>query len=127
MANDRLKELLRQRALLEEHLDWLESEINAAQSESVEVPATAESQQAAIPANRLSEHLVPDQTMEALPLLKQASEGDPENAHVVSDLYDELGPETHVSVNQARRDLIILFALGFAGLATIAIWVWWKY
>jgi|ETNmetMinimDraft_22_1059887.scaffolds.fasta_scaffold01830_5 hypothetical protein len=125
MANDRLKELLRQRALLEEHLEWLESEINAIQSETIETPAAASSQSSAIPANRLSKHIEPDPGFSPSPPIEEA--GDPDNAQVVSDLYEELGPETQNSVNDARRGCMTLFALGFIALAVIGLWVWWKY
>lgn len=125
MANDRLKELLRQRALLEEHLEWLESEINAIQSETIETPAAASPQSSAIPANRLSKHLEPDPGFVPSPPFEES--GDPENAQVVSDLYEELGPETQNSVNDARRGCMTFFALGFVALAVITLWVWWKY
>ena len=52
MPRNRLNELLKQRALLEEHLAWLESEINSEQSASIESTQT-ELPLNPIPANRL--------------------------------------------------------------------------
>ncbi len=127
MADDRIKELLRQRALIEEHLCWLESEINGAQSEIIETPQAASSHKEAIPANRLISDLAPELEASDSSLLAPGAHEEPDNAQVVSDLYEELGPETQNSVNDARRGCMMIFAFAFLTLAAIAAWVWWQY
>jgi hypothetical protein len=52
MASDRLIQLLKQRALTEEHLSWLESEISSLQSATIETPENDPIDNP-IPANRL--------------------------------------------------------------------------
>ena len=128
MASDKLTQLLKQRALLEEHLAWLESEINALQSESIEMPATISPYENAIPANRLAE----SQTFENSPEptespLIPSELGEPEQKSVLTDIYDELGPETRDSVNDARKGCILGFIGAFAILGAIVSWILWKY
>lgn len=126
MASNRLIQLLKQRALLEEHLAWLESEINALQSESIETPESPPTP-TAIPPNRLKGH----EAFEPLDFPEAASAEpfviDPNPNTVISDLYEELGPNTQDSVNDARKGCVRLFAWAFLGLAAIGVWVWWKY
>lgn len=126
MANDRLIQLLKQRAIIEEHLSWLESEINALQSATIETPENDPIDNP-IPANRLK-------SGEALGSVDFSSEtsskrltDEPDPKAVVSDIYDKLGPETHDSVNNARKGCAMIFGCAFLLLAAIATWVWWKY
>lgn len=126
MARNRLNVLLKQRALIEEHLAWLESEINAIQSESVETSET-EPTPSPIPANRLKGSATFETFADPKRASIKAAAVDPDPNTVVSDLYDELGPETKSSVNDARKGCITLFAGSFLVLAAIAVWVWWKY
>ncbi len=116
MEDKRLNELLKQRALIEEHLIWLDAEIDAAQGEH-SIPKAS-----GIPANRLP------QTEE--PIVEKSSvlpidEPDPKLA--VSDIYDELGPETTDSAKDARRGCLGIFAFAFLVLAALVVWVYIKY
>ena len=126
MARNRLNELLKQRALIEEHLAWLESEINALQSESLEIPV-AEPSPSPIPANRLEASDAFETLVDPNLASTETAAADPDPKAVVSDLYDELGPETQSSVNDARKGCVTLFVGAFLVLAAIAAWVWWKY
>ncbi|MGK0240897.1 MAG: hypothetical protein ACKVGW_00945 [Verrucomicrobiia bacterium] len=126
MANDRLKQLLKQRALIEEHLNWLESEINALQSTSLETPEN-DPPSNPVPANRLKS----GETLGSIDLpIEAPSEqfvNEPDPKAVVSDIYDKLGPETQDSVQDARKGCALLFGCAFLALAAIAAWVWWTY
>ncbi len=116
MEDKRLNELLKQRALIEEHLIWLDAEIDAAQGEH------STSAAGSIPANRLPQIEEPIvEKASALPV----DEPDPKLA--VSDIYDELGPETRDSVKDARRGCLGIFAFAFLALAALVVWVYIKY
>lgn len=116
MKDIRLNELLKQRALIEEHLIWLDSEIDAAQGENSNSVASS------IPANRLQKTEGPiEEKASALPV----DEPDPKLA--VSDIYDKLGPDTRDSVKDARRGCLGIFAFAFLVLAALVVWVYVKY
>ncbi|MDE0767322.1 MAG: hypothetical protein OSB19_02935 [Opitutaceae bacterium] len=126
MANDRLIQLLKQRALIEEHLSWLESEISSLQSATIETPENDPIDNP-IPANRLK-------SGEALGYVDFSSEtpskrltDEPDPKAVLSDIYDKLGPETQDSVKDARKGCAMIFGCAFLVLAAIATWVSWKY
>jgi len=116
MEEKRLSELLKQRALIEEHLIWLDAEIDAAQSES-SVPVAS-----GVPANRLKE--IEDsigEKVDVIPIPK------PNPNLAAADIYEELGPDTRDSAKDARRGCMGIFAFAFLALGAIAAWVWFKY
>lgn len=116
MEKKRLNELLKQRALIEEHLTWLDAEIEVVQNQ-FSVPLASK-----IPVNRLPQFEATfgrDAEAVALP--------EPDPTLVAADIYNELGPDTKVSANEARKGCIGFFAFGFLALAALAVWVWIKY
>ncbi len=117
MPKKRLNELLKQRALLEEHLAWLESEIEAQQCElsPIEIPESP-------PFSRLDKDEL--QPVAAEP---EAGPAEPDPKAVVADVYDELGPDTSGSVNSTRKGCITLFAIAFVVLAALVVWIYAKY
>ena len=121
MDDKRLQELLKQKTLIEGHLQWIESEIQALQ------PAAPSTSSHPSPRNRLEslEPQTPDRVKPATPSPKPDHEPDPNAA--VPDIYDELGPDTDDSVNDARRGCITIFACAFLALGLLALWVWYKY
>ena len=52
---------------------------------------------------------------------------DPNPNFAVPDIYDELGPETGSSVNEARRGCMAIFAVAFLALIALVVWVYIKY
>lgn len=117
MDDKRLNDLLKQRALIEEHLIWLDAEIDAAQGGSATTLVSS-----GIPANRLKDI---DEPVEANPSLNPIDDPNPNLA--VPDIYDELGPETGSSVNEARRGCMAIFAVAFLALIALVVWVYIKY
>ncbi len=116
MEEKRLNELLKQRALIEEHLIWIDAEIDEAQQDG-SLPAPSP-----IPANRLQK--IDEPILEkpsALPI------EDPDPNLAVSDIYDELGPETRNSAKDAQRGCLGIFAFAFLVLAALVVWVYAKY
>lgn len=116
MDEKRINELLKQRALIEEHLNWLDAEIDATQGEN---PSPVVS---GIPANRLQDIDEPNGEQTGAEAL---DEPDPNLA--VSDIYDELGPETRDSAKDARRGCLGIFAFAFLVLVALVVWVYVKY
>jgi len=116
MDNKRLNDLLKQRALIEEHLIWLDAEIDAAQGENSTLVSSG------IPANRLKDIEAPVEASMPLPPID-----DPNPKLAVPDIYDELGPETGSSVNEARRGCMAIFAVAFLALIALVVWVYIKY
>jgi len=117
MDDKKLNDLLKQRALIDEHLIWLDTEIHAAQRESTATLASR-----GIPANRLKDLEAP---FEANPSLTPMDDPNPNFA--VPDIYDELGPETGSSVNEVRRGCMAIFAVAFLVLMALVVWVYIKY
>ncbi len=117
MDDKRLNDLLKQRALIEEHLIWLDAEIDAAHGGSATTLVSS-----GIPANRLKDI---DEPVEANPSLTPIDDPNPNLA--VPDIYDELGPETGSSVNEARRGCMAIFAVAFLALIALVVWVYIKY
>ena len=113
MPDDRLKALLRQKSLLEEHLKWIEAEI-AREKDSDGTSATPATP---LPASRL----IPAPA--DAPTLEPTSD-DPDQAAAVPDIYESLGPDTKSSVKNARLGCIALFAAAFLALGGI---VWLVY
>ena len=117
MDDKRLNDLLKQRALIEKHLIWLNAEIDAAQGESATTLASRGN-----PANLLKDLEAP---FEANPSLTPIDDPNPNLA--VPDIYDKLGPETGSSVNEARRGCMAIFAVAFLALMALVVWVYIKY
>lgn len=117
MNDKRLNELLRQRALIEEHIVWLDAEIDELQGSVSNSPSP-------VPANRLEPIENPSPAPEvALP----PSEDDPNPASAIADIYEELGPETEGSAKDARKGCLMIFGIAFLALAGLATWVWLAY
>ncbi len=116
MENKRLNQLLKQRALIEEHLIWLDAEIDAVQGTSASTVASG------VPANRLQSIEEPFKIKAILPPIE-----DPDPNLVVSDIFDELGPETGNSANVARRGCMGVFAFAILALAALVVWIYIKY
>lgn len=116
MEDKRLNELLKQRALIEEHLIWLDSEIDALQGEGSFSVASG------VPANRLQKA---DEPIAEHAKTPPVEEPDPHLA--IPDIYDELGPETRDSAKDARRGCLAIFAFAFLVLAALVVWVYIKY
>jgi len=110
MSEDRLKSLLRQKKLLEEHLEWLEEEISTAKGETS--LKTIEP-----PTNRLASDTP------ILPSIESQIE-EPDQAAAVPDIYESLGPDTKSSANDARTGCLIFFIAAFLILGGL---VWWVY
>ena len=122
MEDKRLQELLKQKTLIEGHLQWIESEIESLQ------PAATASVQAHEPTGNRLENLESDDTNPVNVPIPPAETGvDPDPNAAVSDIYDELGPNTRDSVNDARRGCITIFACAFLALGLLSLWVWHKY
>jgi hypothetical protein len=122
VEDKRLQELLKQKALIEGHLQWIESEIAALQPSASSFKSThvasnwLESLETQTPAVRVAP---------TNPSPKPSDEPDPKAA--IPDIYDELGPDTRDSVNDARRGCIMIFAGAFLALGLLSLWVWYKY
>ena len=119
MAGNRLNDLLKQRALLEEHLAWLESEIQGEQCNELPGETKTES----MPANRLG--VVEETLVLAIEPPKEVIPPDQQN--VVPDVYDELGPDTRGSASDAKKGCIGIFAASFVVLALFVVWVIYAY
>ena len=117
MKERRLEDLQRQKALIEEHLNWLNAEIESLQNTDADVAADQ-------PLNRLEDRTVSPGNV-FIPKPKTDEEPDPQTA--ISDIYDELGPETKASVKDARKGCLAIFAVAFLALGLLATWVWIKY
>jgi hypothetical protein len=117
MYDKRLNDLLMQRALIGEHLIWLDAEIDAAKRESATTLASR-----GIPANLLKDLEAP---FEANPSLTPIEDPNPNLA--VPDIYDELGSEADSSVNETRRGYMAIFAVAFLALMALVVWVYIKY
>ena len=112
MSDDRLKALLRQKSLLEEHLKWIEAEIAESKRNVDRDPEKIE-----VPANRIA-----PETTESPAI--QPTLDEPDQAAAIPDIYQSLGPETKSSVKNARLGCIALFAAAFLALGGI---VWLVY
>ncbi len=107
MDFERLEQLKRQRALIQEHLDWLDAQIDRADAPSS--PSTSPK------ASRLAEAFAADKPVEFA-----LARPDPEaaaRAVVAADLYSELGPDTKGAAADTRRGCLLLCALAFGSLA----------
>ncbi len=116
MEDKRLNELLKQRALIEEHLIWLDAKIDAAQNQYL-IPTTSN-----VPVNRFA-----DIDTNVGPQLDLVPSVDPDPTLVISDIYDELGPATKDSAKEARKGCLAFFAIAFLAFAALAFWVSFKY
>tara|TARA_B100001093_G_C26277610_1_gene779665 strand:+ start:204 stop:557 length:354 start_codon:yes stop_codon:yes gene_type:complete len=117
MYDKRLNDLLKQRALIGEHLIWLDAEIDAAKRESATTLASR-----GIPANLLKDLEAPFAAPPSMTPIE-----DPNQNLAVPDIYDELGPETNSSVNETRRGCMAIFAVAFLALMALVVWVYIKY
>ena len=52
---------------------------------------------------------------------------DPNQNLAVPEIYDELGPETDSSINEARWGCMAIFAVAFLALMALIVWVYIKY
>lgn len=111
MSDDRLKVLLRQKSLLEEHLKWIENEI-AREKGSDDAPPTPEDP---LLANRLAPTPADNST-------PTPTNDEPDQTTAVPDIYESLGPDTKSSAKSARLGCIVLFAAAFLVLGGI-IWL----
>lgn len=121
MVDKRLQELLKQKALIEGHLQWIESEIETLQPTA---PTTLSGPEAS---NRLESHQSQTPNRVASPITPVKQEDEPDPNAVIPDIYDELGPNTRDSVNDARRGCIMIFAGAFLALGLLSLWIWYKY
>lgn len=116
MDSDRLKQLRRQKALLEEHLAWIQQEIDRATLE--QTPPSSPK------ASRLKE-VFPD-TKPIVESLRPLDE--PRQINVASDLYSELGPDTRSAAADTKRGCLIISAVAFGLLGLLVAYVvfWYK-
>ncbi len=123
MDQKRLDQLLHQRALIQEHLIWLDAEIDALQAKGSSFPS-------AIPPNRLEELDTAAETSAKPKLLPEpapAPDPDPNPAHAITDIYDELGPNTEDSVQDTRKGCFLIFGAACLALAALVAWIWFAY
>jgi len=114
MESKRLTELKRQKALLLEHLEWLNLEID---KESIESAPSASPH-----ANRLVEAIAEDKPVS--PTLELESQP-PEQ--VASDVYNQLGPDAKNAAADAKKGCLLVATTAFAALAGIVIYVAFYY
>ena len=122
MEDKRLRELLKQRALVEGHLQWIDSEI-----ESLQPAPTASPQAHQSSSNRLESLESQATDPVALPEHSTVPGTEPNPNVAISDIYDELGPNTREAVNDARLGCISIFACAFLTLGLVSLWIWYKY
>ncbi|MEM9160157.1 MAG: hypothetical protein AAGB46_14020 [Verrucomicrobiota bacterium] len=108
MSEKRLKELKEQKRLLEGHLAWLENEI-AKEAE-------------AAPTSRIADALPDEGTIKPRTVEALATDSPPESEpNPIEEVYNSLGPDTKGAASDAKRGCLILFGVGFAIFAAIAI------
>ena len=100
--SDRLDELRRQRALVQQQLEWLDSEIAAETAGSSASPPTG----AANP-----ERPRPTSPIESISLTREPSPADPDA------IIKHYSPDTQSAEEQTRRGCWAVFGLAFAALA----------
>ncbi|MBK1879968.1 hypothetical protein [Pelagicoccus mobilis] len=114
MDSERLRELKKQKALILEHLEWINVEIDRETIEST--PSTSPH------ANRLSEAIAEDKPVSTSLDLEASSQ-----EQVASDVYDQLGPDTRNAAADAKKGCMLIGAAAFAALAGIVIYVSFYY
>jgi hypothetical protein len=104
--SDRLQELLRQRALLQEHLDWLNREIASATGEP------------SLPMESVQERIQPSGTMTPPPLPARHRDTATQEAERI---MGQLKKDASVVKTDARRGCLTIFsvAMGLLGLGAI--------
>ncbi len=112
MSSDRLKQLTKQKELLQEHMDWLEQEIAKEQGK----PPTS------VPASRLETPL--EKTEPETPSIPVQPEpvADPEQLsteQTATDIYNELGPDVTNSAQSARNSCLLIMIIGTVVLGGI--------
>ena len=123
VEDKRLQELRKQKALIEGHLQWIDSEIASLQTAAT-APIRAHQS-----SNNRREGLESQAATNpvTLPTLSAEPGVEPDPNAAVSDIYDELGPDTRDSVNEARRGCITIFACAFLALGLLSLWIWYTY
>ncbi len=114
MDSERLRKLKQQRLLILEHLDWINQEIDRETITSPKVTSPKTS--------RLLEAIDEDREVSS----NLEIESTPPN-RVVSDLYDELGPDTKSAAADTKRGCMIISALAFTAFAALCAWVLYYY
>ncbi len=114
MDSERLRKLKQQRQIILEHLDWINQEIDQA---TITTPKATSPK-----TSRLIEAIDEDREVSS----SFEIESTPPN-HVVSDLYDELGPDTKSAVAETKRGCLIIGSLAFAAFAALCAWVLYYY
>lgn len=114
MPSERLEQLKQQKALVQQHLDWIDQEIDR---ERVESEAVAEPV-----AYRLAEPVDSNKRVaESLDLESQPS------ARVATDLYDELGPDTKTATAETKKGCLLIGGVALASVAAICTYVIYFY
>ena len=112
----RLQELKRQRDLLQQHLDWLNQEIDR--------ETLASAPEVSPKASRLAEALSDDKPVDlslsdnVAPEIESASQ-----ELVASDLYSELGPDTKSAAADTKRGCLLIGGFAFCLLGALVTWV----
>ena len=109
MDSERLQTLKRQKRILQEHLDWINEEIDR---ETVSAPSTSPK------TSRLVEAIAAEKEIASSLEIESSPPG-----AVVSDLYAELGPDTKRAAADTKRGCLIVGGLAFAALAAVTAWV----
>lgn len=110
----RLRELHKQKELLQSHLQWLDSEI-AKEDEDSQTLHSPQTEDQSL-ANRI-DATTPSPATQAIPVSKEAASEDPPQEQAVEDIYAELGPNTKSAAAQTKTGCLIAFAVAIALLA----------
>jgi len=110
--SDRLADLRRQRALIQEHLSWLDREIAAATQPSVTTTPPA------APSPVLTE--TPRQ-VDGSALLEASL---PPTALDPESILAETARDAHTIKSDVRRGCLLYFVLALAGLAGVLLWLY---
>ncbi len=119
MEHKRLQELKRQKDLLLEHLDWINQEIDRETLEHA--PSTSPK------ASRLFEAIDGDKVVEVDLSFEQAENEKTSQEQIVSELYDELGPNTKNAAADTKRGCMIVGGLAFLALGTLIAYLLYYY
>lgn len=119
MESERLKALKRQKALLLEHIAWLDQEIDQEASTDISGQGPAP--------HRLGEALLGSETVAySLSDVSTEIESSPPE-QVASTLYSELGPDTKGATEETKRGCLIFGSLAFLFLAALGSYVAFYY
>tara|TARA_B110000037_G_scaffold173970_1_gene198029 strand:+ start:421 stop:801 length:381 start_codon:yes stop_codon:yes gene_type:complete len=123
--SQRLKELLKQKELVESHLDWLNSEIAHAQGipDLKPIPkAKSQKSDVPLPQNRITD-------LSQVPEELSSSEASPpkEQEHFIDEIYTELGPNTKSAANETKRGCLIAFSVAVLALGGLIALIYYIY